>query len=208
MCANFEQIPYHPNSRDAWASLRHHFQFYKIRLTLEDVWFGNEKHKFRGDPHSISVMHPTNSHTISHLICARSPAPASRRSSQASHSSSDLLHSLYIMPDYIIRAGLFKKQPNLAIFSDILAIFSDIQCFFYRISLSSIVPIINIRNIMSVTDLLGCPSFANMWDACVPICCFFSFGGKVQHAWHFSTWGHVRILAQNLHVVGLVQNIV
>ena len=38
-----------------------------IRLTPEDVWFGNEKHKFWGDPHNISVMHPTNLHTISHL---------------------------------------------------------------------------------------------------------------------------------------------
>ena len=36
---------------------------------------------------------------------------------------------------------------------------------------------------------------------------FFPFGGKDQHAWHFSTCGHVRISAQNSHVVGLVQNI-
>jgi hypothetical protein len=55
--------------------------------------------------------------------------------------------------------------------------------------------------------LLGCPSFANMRDACVLICCFFSFGGKDQHAWHFLTCGHVRISAQNSHVIGLVQNI-
>jgi hypothetical protein len=36
-------------------------------MTPEDVWFGNKKHKFRSDPHNISVMHPTNLHTISHL---------------------------------------------------------------------------------------------------------------------------------------------
>ena len=34
---------------------------------------------------------------------------------------------------------------------------------------------------------------------------FFPFGGKDQHAWHFSTCGHVRISAQNSHVVGLVK---
>jgi hypothetical protein len=38
-----------------------------IRLTFEDVWFGNVKHKFRGDPHNISVMHPTKLHTLTHL---------------------------------------------------------------------------------------------------------------------------------------------
>ena len=32
-----------------------------------NYWFGNVKHKFRGDPHHISVMHPTKSHTITHL---------------------------------------------------------------------------------------------------------------------------------------------
>jgi hypothetical protein len=36
----------------------------------------------------------------------------------------------------------------------------------------------------------------------------FPFGGKDEHAWHFSTCGHVRISEQNLHVVGLEQNIV
>ena len=31
-------------------------------------------------------------------------------------------------------------------------------------------------------DGIGCPRFANMRDACMLICCFFSFGGKDQHA--------------------------
>ncbi len=38
-----------------------------IRLTLENVWFGNVKHKLWGNPHNISVMHPTKLHTITHL---------------------------------------------------------------------------------------------------------------------------------------------
>ncbi len=39
-----------------------------IRLTFEDVWLGNVMHNLRGNPHNISVLNPTNSHTITHLI--------------------------------------------------------------------------------------------------------------------------------------------
>ncbi len=42
---------------------------------------------------------------------------------------------------------------------------------------------------------VACPSFADMPDACMLICCFFSFGGKDHHTWHFLTCGHVRISA-------------
>ena len=53
---------------------------------------------------------------------------------------------------------------------------------------------------------VGCPRFVDMRDACVLICCFFHLAGKIStHG--ISTCGHVRISAQNSHVVGLVQNI-
>jgi len=40
----------------------------------------------------------------------------------------------------------------------------------------------------SLEFLLGCPSFADMWDACVLICCFFHYfleGTVHTHVSHF-----------------------